>query len=592
VKGLRTLSNTYKKPMTDNMKRIKVSIEDIKSIFSNSDTILELHQILLTKFKQDPSNVVATLDQHAAYFKMYTQYMSGYEKALQTMDKLCKNKTFQSFLIQQRESGDGNGPCLDIMSYLITPVQRIPRYELLLREILKKTPDDSDQKQLTEKTYQHIRSIAMHINEKKREVENITKLVKIQNGIRGLGDFAIFEPSRHLCKEGALHLQKNTDKSKERLVYLFNDILLWTNVKSEYKGHLELVKCSIHDSLPDDEDDVMFEIHGAGLMLKISFDLPAQKKEWIEAIQKLLEEQKNIIDRTPTTSPKAGRGLTRQNEIRNLLEEGKRSNETKGEEKEIPRENSPKMPPIEIEKMQKIAADESAEAKDAKSIPIGASLSREFLLSFTKEALVDAVLEREQRIQSLQDTLKTKSNISSKRTPTHSRTPTSARISKKSVASSRRNSESIKKSPHTARGIHRVLANRNAEKTVNKGGVRGLDKVTPRINTGRGHTHSKSPVRRSKATEKKANSLLRKKPDYLSTIKPGCPVEYDGKKGTAKFVGPVHFRAGIWVGIELEEKLGKHNGTIKGRRYFYCKTGYGVLVPAAKVTVEDDGSGR
>lgn len=38
--------------------------------------------------------------------------------------------------------------------------------------------------------------------------------------------------------------------------------------------------------------------------------------------------------------------------------------------------------------------------------------------------------------------------------------------------------------------------------------------------------------------------------------------------GTIKFIGPVHFARGIYVGIELESRLGSHDGTLDGRRYF------------------------
>jgi hypothetical protein len=36
---------------------------------------------------------------------------------------------------------------------MLSPVQRIPRYELLLKDYLKKLPDDSDDKRDTERTY-------------------------------------------------------------------------------------------------------------------------------------------------------------------------------------------------------------------------------------------------------------------------------------------------------------------------------------------------------------------------------------------------------------------------------------------------------
>eukprot|EP00466_Bigelowiella_natans_P002366 jgi/Bigna1/82802/fgenesh1_pg.97_\ len=272
VKGLDTLTNVYKSPMAERRKKIKVSSDDIKDIFSNLETIVQLHRILLTKFKENPETVIETLHAHAAYFKMYflnlllqlfvlciggalkahmhfryTQFLAGYDKALKTMDVLRKNKNFQSFLLQQQEQGNGNGAVLDMMSYLITPVQRIPRYELLLREILKNTPEeDVAGRDLTEKTYNQIRSIASHINEQKREMENFTKLIKIQ-------------------------IQKNRNKVKERVVYLFNDILLWTNLRNEYKGHMEMKHCKC-TSLPNsdaanDGDELKFLVTSKEVMI-------------------------------------------------------------------------------------------------------------------------------------------------------------------------------------------------------------------------------------------------------------------------------------------------------------------------------------
>lgn len=82
-----------------------------------------------------------------------------------------------------------------------------------------------------------------------------------------------------------------------------------------------------------------------------------------------------------------------------------------------------------------------------------------------------------------------------------------------------------------------------------------------------------------------ASKALRKKRNFLKTIKVGYSVEYEKKGGIARFVGLVHFRSGIWVGIELYQKQGLHDGTVKGKRYFHSKPGHGVLVPAAKIIV-------
>ncbi|KAJ1348228.1 CAP-Gly domain-containing linker protein 2 [Parelaphostrongylus tenuis] len=57
-----------------------------------------------------------------------------------------------------------------------------------------------------------------------------------------------------------------------------------------------------------------------------------------------------------------------------------------------------------------------------------------------------------------------------------------------------------------------------------------------------------------------------------------------GKHGNVRFIGETEFAQGIWVGIELEQPLGKNDGSVQGKRYFTCKTPFGVFVPPSKVT--------
>ncbi|XP_026525663.1 kinesin-like protein KIF13A [Notechis scutatus] len=52
----------------------------------------------------------------------------------------------------------------------------------------------------------------------------------------------------------------------------------------------------------------------------------------------------------------------------------------------------------------------------------------------------------------------------------------------------------------------------------------------------------------------------------------------DNKTGTVRYIGPVDFSTGTWVGIELHVQMGKHDGTVKGREYFHCKPQHGIFV--------------
>ncbi|XP_060756436.1 kinesin-like protein KIF13A isoform X3 [Neoarius graeffei] len=67
-------------------------------------------------------------------------------------------------------------------------------------------------------------------------------------------------------------------------------------------------------------------------------------------------------------------------------------------------------------------------------------------------------------------------------------------------------------------------------------------------------------------------------PDWMA---PGEQVWVGTRSGTVHYVGGVEFAQGIWVGVELDRAVGKHNGTVQGRVYFRCATGHGVFVRPA-----------
>ena len=60
----------------------------------------------------------------------------------------------------------------------------------------------------------------------------------------------------------------------------------------------------------------------------------------------------------------------------------------------------------------------------------------------------------------------------------------------------------------------------------------------------------------------------------------GARVTVDGYtcQGTLRYYGPHHAKAGQRCGVELDEPVGKNNGTIDGHTYFTCEAEHGVLV--------------
>lgn len=87
---------------------------------------------------------------------MYTQYCYNYPNALQTVTKLTdENSKFKSFLKKAEQLMQKR-----FMDVLITPVQRVPRYVLLLDTLIKHTSDDHPDYEQLKKAFEQAQQAA------------------------------------------------------------------------------------------------------------------------------------------------------------------------------------------------------------------------------------------------------------------------------------------------------------------------------------------------------------------------------------------------------------------------------------------------
>ncbi len=59
------------------------------------------------------------------------------------------------------------------------------------------------------------------------------------------------------------------------------------------------------------------------------------------------------------------------------------------------------------------------------------------------------------------------------------------------------------------------------------------------------------------------------------------------KPGIIRFFGKISVREDEWYGIELEEPIGKNNGSIDGHVYFECPNQHGIFVRRNKIRLVD-----
>ncbi|XP_032780625.1 CAP-Gly domain-containing linker protein 4 isoform X1 [Daphnia magna] len=65
----------------------------------------------------------------------------------------------------------------------------------------------------------------------------------------------------------------------------------------------------------------------------------------------------------------------------------------------------------------------------------------------------------------------------------------------------------------------------------------------------------------------------------------GMNVLFNHQVGVIKYIGRVQFAEGIWLGLEMRDHVGRHDGCVQGHRYFNCKVNRGIMVRPSSVTV-------
>ncbi|QQP42100.1 FYVE_ RhoGEF and PH domaincontaining protein 4like, partial [Caligus rogercresseyi] len=108
---------------------------------------------------------------------------------------------------------------LTLQSHMLTPIQRIPRYELLLKDYLKKLPEDSNDREDSEKALHLVSTAAAHANDAMKRIEKFKKLLEVQECLSGTVD--LVNPTRELVKEGKIvKISARSGDHQERYLFL------------------------------------------------------------------------------------------------------------------------------------------------------------------------------------------------------------------------------------------------------------------------------------------------------------------------------------------------------------------------------------
>uniref|UniRef100_A0A6U0LA55 DH domain-containing protein n=1 Tax=Percolomonas cosmopolitus TaxID=63605 RepID=A0A6U0LA55_9EUKA len=221
----------------------------------------------------------------APAFKQYTEFINDYEVIFDIVtNQSRKHRKFQKFLELETERRMAeNDRMTALTTYLILPIQRIPRYRMLLEDLVKNTSPDHPDYTATKEALQLIIDIADYCNAMKKEKQNRERMDQL---IKQLRLKELLHPKRRFIREGNVKSPKvGTKKVKECGLYLFSDICVVKFKKSQkillYDGASADYKVEIVEGASEPTFQLMTNVSQSGpsytFVCPSNYDL----NEWI-----------------------------------------------------------------------------------------------------------------------------------------------------------------------------------------------------------------------------------------------------------------------------------------------------------------------
>ncbi|TIA88129.1 hypothetical protein E3P99_02789 [Wallemia hederae] len=149
VKRINALKINYADPLRHFAKHKDTQIInhfDAKSLFANIDQILHINTAFLNELEHaNELNIGNICLSHFPYFSPYNQYYFNRQKSVDLFKDLLKKKSFVEFIDRTKWQTTGINN-IGLRELLMEPVQRIPRYILLLQGMMNYLDQSHDQR--------------------------------------------------------------------------------------------------------------------------------------------------------------------------------------------------------------------------------------------------------------------------------------------------------------------------------------------------------------------------------------------------------------------------------------------------------------
>ncbi|KAM9845915.1 FYVE, RhoGEF and PH domain-containing protein 4-like [Aulostomus maculatus] len=299
VARLNLLDQEFCSRLTEEAGRGSFPPEVIRNIFSNISSIYSFHsQFLLPDLENCISHwcenpgLGKVLLQHAPFLRMYADYVRNFDQAMELVRTWTERSSTFRNIIHDVQSLEVCGS-LTLQHHMLEPVQRVPRYEMLLRDYLRKLPNENLDYQFAQKSLQLISMAATHSNSAIHKAESLKRLLEIYEMV---GEEEVVNPTNEFLREGRLlKLAARNTSAMERHLFLFNNFLLCCTPKFSLVGQRFTVRGRIGvdgmqvQPTTNEDHSYTFQVSGKEKTLELQASSDQDRDEWIKVIQEAID---------------------------------------------------------------------------------------------------------------------------------------------------------------------------------------------------------------------------------------------------------------------------------------------------------------
>uniref|UniRef100_A0A670IW63 Rho guanine nucleotide exchange factor 10 like n=1 Tax=Podarcis muralis TaxID=64176 RepID=A0A670IW63_PODMU len=253
VDSLRRILQDYRNPLVEMEPKV-LSLRKCQVVFFRVKEILQCHsmfQIALSSRVAEWDTTEKIGDLFVASFSksmvldVYSEYVNNFTTAMSLIKKACLTKPAFLEFLKKRQMGSVDR--VTLYGLMVKPIQRFPQFILLLQDMLKNTPKGHADRLSLQLALTELETLAEKLNEQKRladqvaEIQQLTKSVSDRSSINKL--LSSGQRQLLLCEtltETVYSDRGQLIKSKERKVFLLNDMLVCTNINFKCVGQLEI----------------------------------------------------------------------------------------------------------------------------------------------------------------------------------------------------------------------------------------------------------------------------------------------------------------------------------------------------------------